>query len=136
MRLERRPREPRDLWPEWGCAVAVAEENGDGVAGLVGDGEIEIAVAIEVRGNRVDRVGSGAKLEIRSGGEGAVTLAEKNLNQVRSSAGDGEIDVPVIIAEIAGDEGRGLEAIWQSDVRGRLERRHRCLEEWKWCCRP
>src|SRR5438046_592484 len=69
-------------------AAGAAHRPGEAEAGVVGDREIEAAIAVEVGGDQVPRLGAGGEAERR--GEGA---AARRAAQVHALAvGGGEID--------------------------------------------
>ncbi len=101
-------------------AVAIPQQNRDCVPDfvrvkrvqlslLVGDGQVEFAIGVEIADG--DRVWSGAGGEIGPGAEGAVAVAEQDGNSVVGRIGDGQVALVVVVdVEVAGGDGAGLSA--------------------------
>ena len=85
-------------------AVAVAEEHAHGVAAVVGDGEVGLAVAVQVRHR--DRAGPQPGGVVDRGGEGAVAVAEQHAHGVAAVVGDGEVGLAVAVEVRHRDRGR------------------------------
>src|SRR4029077_3696348 len=76
------------------CAVAVAEKNGDGIVGVIDDGEVEMQVAIyggiEIRAGDPNRTDAGCNSGCGSH-EGSIAIAEKNGKRVVAIVRDDDV---------------------------------------------
>src|SRR6185503_1857346 len=88
--------------PNWGCCymgskrpVPKVEEHRYGVRVPIGDGEVNVAISVEVRGG--DRVGAHPDVVVCARGEDPVALVQEDRNRIGTVIGDREIDrtVPV-----------------------------------------
>jgi hypothetical protein len=65
--------------------VFAAKQNGDGVVGVIGDSEIQVSVAIEIRDGDACRpppcCGILARRGVKFSGEGVVRIMEKDRNR-------------------------------------------------------
>ena len=64
-------------------AVPVAEQDGDGSRAQVGDGQVHVAIPVEVAGDQGGRVDTYA--ELGRGGERPIPVALQNRNEFRRS---------------------------------------------------
>ena len=74
------------------------EEDGDGVVAEVGDGEVELAVIVEVGGE--DGVGILADGDVHGHAEGAITFADEEHDVVRREVDEGGRGRPSAVSEL------------------------------------
>ena len=87
-------------------AGAGAEEDGDVVGVVVGDGQVEVAVAVEVAGGH--RSGGVADAVVGGGSEGAGAGTEEDGDVVGKDVGDGQVEVAVAVEVPGGHRGGGV----------------------------
>ena len=76
-------------------AIAFVEQHFDVPGGAVGDGEIELAIAVEIPHRHRGWLPGQRVLD--GGGEGAVALAEEHAQGLTEVVGDHEIELPVAV---------------------------------------
>jgi len=88
--------------------IAIAEQDGDAVAGKIGDGDVGVAVEVEVADNdsgrfRADGIGLGSL-------KSAVAITQKDLHVVGSLVDDGEIHRRVLRVAVTERKAAGATA--------------------------
>src|SRR5205823_12883021 len=87
--------------------VAYALEHTDGVAGKIGHGEVDVAVAVEIGGGHGVR--DNLRQEQLGQAEGAVAVARQDVHEVGAVAYDGEILPAVVVEVLNGHRGEAAE---------------------------
>ena len=109
MRLRASPIRLATPWGSWSApesAAAIAQEDAYRASVAVGDGQVELAVAVEVGdGQGVGPVA--ARGERGSGPERAIAVAQKDAHRSAAVVGHGQIELAVAV-EIGRDEGSGV----------------------------